>query len=207
MLPAMIHGFILSLGLILPLGAQNIFIFNQGVRSKRLIETFPAIISAALSDTLLIFLAVAGVSLLILSFPWLHTIFLAVGIIFLALIGWTIWKDSSIHETDPAQHLSAKKQILFALSVSLLNPHAILDTIGVIGTNALQYSGYEKWAFAAACAAVSWFWFFDLGLAGHLTKKITDGNTSFVLINRISALMIWGIAVYLGYTLFHTLYH
>lgn len=32
----------------------------------------------------------------------------------------------------------------FAASVSLLNPHAILDTIGVIGTNSIQYIGSEN---------------------------------------------------------------
>ena len=32
----------------------------------------------------------------------------------------------------------------FQRSVSLLNPHAILDTIGVIGTNSIQYIGSEN---------------------------------------------------------------
>ena len=36
--------------------------------------------------------------------------------------------------------MSAKKQIGFAISVSLLNPHAIMDTVGVIGTSASVYS-------------------------------------------------------------------
>lgn len=203
MLTAIIHGFILSLGLILPLGAQNIFIFNQGARSKRLYEVFPAVITAAFSDTLLIYLAVGGVSLLILSFPWLQNIFLTVGLIFLVLIGWTIWKNSSVDKNKQMQRLPIKKQILFALSVSLLNPHAIMDTIGIIGTNALHYSGNEKWAFAASCATVSWLWFFILSLAGHLTDKVMDGTRGMVLVNKISALMIWTVALYLGYFLLH----
>ena len=40
--------------------------------------------------------------------------------------------------------MSARKQIGFAMSVSLLNPHAIMDTIGVIGTNAAIYGGVDK---------------------------------------------------------------
>lgn len=40
--------------------------------------------------------------------------------------------------------MSARKQIGFAMSVSLLNPHAIMDTIGVIGTNAAIYEGVDK---------------------------------------------------------------
>ena len=40
-----------------------------------------------------------------------------------------------------------KRQIIFSMSVSLLNPHALLDTIGVIGTSSLQFSGHEKMVF------------------------------------------------------------
>jgi L-lysine exporter family protein LysE/ArgO len=39
--------------------------------------------------------------------------------------------------------------------VSLLNPHAILDTIGVIGTSALAYDGRGRATFAVACLFVS----------------------------------------------------
>ncbi len=50
--------------------------------------------------------------------------------------------------------LSMRGQIGYALSVSLLNPHAIIDTVGVIGTNSLHYGSGERWAFAAATAGV-----------------------------------------------------
>lgn len=54
MLQPMIHGLFLALGLILPLGAQNVFVFNQGANQKQLIKTIPVIIAAGLCDTLLI---------------------------------------------------------------------------------------------------------------------------------------------------------
>lgn len=198
MLLAIIHGLILSLGLILPLGAQNIFIFTQGALSNQLAGALPSILTASLSDTLLIFLSVAGISLVILSLPWLQNTFLAAGFFFLIWIGFSIWKDASAKKENSARRLSAKNQIMFALSVSILNPHAILDTIGVIGTNALHYSGSEKWAFAAACASVSWLWFFGLALTGHLTGKITEGGRGMIMINRLSALIIWLIALYIA---------
>lgn len=34
MLQAVLHGILLALGLILPLGAQNVFVFNQGANHK-----------------------------------------------------------------------------------------------------------------------------------------------------------------------------
>lgn len=67
MLEAFIHGFILALGLILPLGVQNVFIFNQGALQSRYRNVLPAVITASLCDTLLISISVLGVSLLILN--------------------------------------------------------------------------------------------------------------------------------------------
>ena len=53
-----------------------------------------------------------------------------------------------------------RRQVKYALSVSLLNPHAILATVGVIGTTSLRYPDLpEKLAFTLACITVSWLWF------------------------------------------------
>lgn len=57
-------------------------------------------------------------------------------------------------QMEKAQIMSPMKQVSFALSVSLLNPHAILDTIGVIGSSAALYSGSNKIAFTIACISV-----------------------------------------------------
>ena len=56
-------------------------------------------------------------------------------------MAWSLWRE------QPTQLKSEDhdaKQIGFALSVSLLNPHAIMDTIGVIGTSATIYEGEIK---------------------------------------------------------------
>ena len=34
MIQSILHGFLLAFGLILPLGAQNVFVFNQGANHK-----------------------------------------------------------------------------------------------------------------------------------------------------------------------------
>lgn len=61
---------------------------------------------------------------------------------------------------------------MFAMSVSLLNPHAILDTIGVIGTSSLGYTGADKLMFTVATMAVSWIWFFALAFAGKMVGAV-----------------------------------
>lgn len=201
---AFIHGLILALGLILPLGVQNIFIFNQGATQKRFRGSLPAIITASFCDTLLILLAVAGVSILIFNIAWIKTLLFLVGIIFLLYMGVIMWKSTPEGSVDGKRPkiFSARKQITFAASVSLLNPHAILDTIGVIGTSSLAYSNIDKIFFTAACIGVSWFWFFLLAIMGRKIGQLNNKNFLLKRINQLSAVIIWSMALYLGVHLF-----
>jgi L-lysine exporter family protein LysE/ArgO len=195
---AFLHGILLALGLILPLGAQNVFVFNQGATQPSLLRALPVVITASLCDTLLILLAVTGVSLVVLTFAWIKTILFAVGVCFLAYMGWVTWNSKSTIHGEARERFSAKKQILFATSVSLFNPHAILDTIGVIGTSSLSYTGMEKWGFTIACMLVSWVWFATLALAGRTAGKLDASGRIIRVLNRISGVIIWGVAVYMG---------
>ena len=91
-----------------------------------------------------------------------------------------------------------RKQVLFAASVSLLNPHAILDTIGVIGSSSLNYSGDVRVAFTLTTIIVSWLWFFGLAVAGRYFGKLDSSGKLMVLLNKLSALVVWGVAVYMA---------
>ncbi|MGC7723192.1 LysE/ArgO family amino acid transporter [Staphylococcus epidermidis] len=153
MLQPLIHGLLLALGLILPLGAQNVFVFNQGANQKKISKALPVIITAGLCDTFLIVIAILGVSLILISMP-------------------------------------TKKQILFALSVSLLNPHAIMDTVGVIGTSASVYDGYDKVVFSLATISVSWIWFVFLAILGRITGKIDKSGKYIVILNKVSSVIV-----------------
>lgn len=200
---ALLHGIMLAFGLILPLGIQNVFVFNQGATHKKFIYALPAVVTAGICDTILISLAIAGVSMIILSFEWLRTFIFLIGFIFLIYMGWLMWRDTSEVKNDQeSSPFSAKRQILFAASVSLLNPHAILDTIGVIGTSSLVYTGHEKWIFTLACIGVSWIWFFALAITGKKIGQIDTSGKLLKRLNQISALIIWGIAIYMGFQLF-----
>jgi len=200
---AIIHGFVLSFGLILAFGAQNIFLFNQGATHKKLRQTMPAVITASICDTILIVLAVLGVSLIVITMPVFQMIFFAAGFFFLIYIGWSIWSSVPVEVNKQYGAMGAKKQIMFAISVSLLNPHAILDTVGVIGTNSLRYSTEpELIGFTVACIAVSWISFIGLVIMGRTIRTIDQDGKIIVFINKISAVIIWGISVYLGYQLY-----
>ncbi|MED1205293.1 LysE/ArgO family amino acid transporter [Heyndrickxia acidicola] len=203
MLEPFFHGIILALGLILPLGVQNVFIFNQGVFQPRFVNALPAIITASLCDTLLILVSVLGVSFVILGSFWIKIILIGTGCIFLIYMGWTTWNSKPSNEREvSANKFSLKKQVFYTVSVSLLNPNAIMDTVGVIGTSSLRYQGDDKVIFAFACILVSWIWFFGLSLIGRISGKLDSSGKFLLTLNKISALVMWGAAVYLLFTLF-----
>lgn len=193
---AVLHGVILAIGLILPLGVQNVFLFTQGATQPRLRNALPATITAALCDTLLILLAIFGLSLIILQFEWLRIGIMTLGILFLIYMGYSIWQSTPATSAE-GKALSYKKQILFAMSVSLLNPHAILDILGVIGTSALNYRGLDLIVFTISCIAVSWIWFIGLTVSGAIMKQLDNQYILMSIFNKASALFIWGTAIYL----------
>jgi L-lysine exporter family protein LysE/ArgO len=193
---AIIHGLVLAFGLILPLGVQNVFVFSQGATQPKLIRALPATFTAALCDTFLILLAVFGLSTIVLQFEWLRISLMIAGILFLVYMGYVIWRSKPA-ANEPNRALPSRQQIIFALSVSLLNPHAILDTVGVIGTSALKYVGKEQVFFTIACITVSWIWFFGLTVAGSVIKKVDSTGGLMNLFNKCSALFIFGTAIYL----------
>ncbi|PEZ03316.1 lysine transporter LysE [Bacillus sp. AFS018417] len=199
---AILHGIVLAFGLIIPLGVQNVFVFNQGASQSTLLKAAPVVITAAICDTILILFAVQGVSLMLLTFSWLTTILYTIGFFFLLYMGWVIWKSEPTVSKNEVQTMTIKKQIVFAASVSLLNPHAILDTIGVIGTNSIQYIGTEKWAFTFATIFVSWICFIGLAIAGRMLGKVDSSGTKIKLLNKISGVIIWGVAFYMLAKLF-----
>ncbi|KEO84647.1 LysE/ArgO family amino acid transporter [Tumebacillus flagellatus] len=200
---AFLHGFLLAFGLILPLGVQNVFVFNQGARQSAFVRALPVVATATLCDWLLILLSVFGVSLLVLEVNWVRWLLIIGGVLFLLYMGWLTWKNAASadqpEKTEEPVAFSPKRQILFAASVSLLNPHALLDTVGVIGTSSLSYAGSDKAGFTTACMLVSLLWFLSLAFAGRLVGRINSGILP--LINRISAVIMWGSAVYMCTTL------
>ena len=206
MIQAIIHGFLLALGLILPLGAQNVFVFNQGANQQKFKRALPAIITAGLCDTLLISLAVIGVSLILMSLPMLQLVVYIIGLLFLLYMAWSLWKENPNNANDVQGGLSPSKQISFALSVSLLNPHAIMDTIGVIGTSASAYNGVAKIAFTLATVSVSWLWFIFLAIAGRTVGHFDKSGRLLLILNKVSSIIIIIVACMIIEKIIHLLF-
>lgn len=197
---AFLHGLILALGLILPLGVQNIFIFSQGATQPTLSRALPAVVTASICDSLLIVASVFGLSYVFLQLDMWRTALMMIGIVFLLYMSVSIWR-SEVGAFQTERAMSAKKQVMFAMSVSFLNPHAILDTVGVIGTSALAYDGSDVVLFTVACVSVSWVWFFSLLYAGSTLQKLREPQKIMRLLNKCSAVFIFAMALYLATTL------
>lgn len=201
MLYAFLSGVILALGLIMPLGVQNIFLFNQGATQRHFLHALPSVLTATCCDGILIICAVLGVSVFVLKITWLKTTVMIIGFFFLLYMGVVSWYSRPKHAYGQGSSLSASKQILFAASASLFNPHALLDTIGVIGTSSLQFTGLSKWLFASACIITSGCWFFGLSIAGHFLHKLDQSGLFLRIINKLSAVIMWSIALYIVFQL------
>jgi L-lysine exporter family protein LysE/ArgO len=76
-----------------------------------------------------------------------------------------------------------------AVGVSVLNPHAILDTIGILGAAIAVQATHERLAFAAGVVGASWVWYLVLGLgAAILQRRITPFAT--LCIQRVSGTLM-----------------
>ena len=140
-----------------------------------------------------------------MSLPTLQLVIYIFGLIFLFYIAWTLWNEKT-QNVKQDNSLSASKQISFALSVSLLNPHAVMDTIGVIGTSASAYVGYEKFAFTLTCISVSWIWFIFLALAGKSVGSLDKNGKLLIFVNKLSSIIIVIVALIIVQKIFMLLF-
>jgi L-lysine exporter family protein LysE/ArgO len=197
---AALHGGLLAFGLILPIGPQNMFVFTNGI-SNSLLRALIVASGAAVSDTLLITIGVLGVSGAAFKIPLVKNLMILSGVMFMVYFGYVSWNkqprvehsDSKFGSSDPNSN-TLRFQVVVAFLAGVLNPHAILDTIVVIGSSSLNYSDNSLISYALACIGVSWLWFFTLVLLGRSIGKLPRVAQAS---SKISALAMWGCASFL----------
>lgn len=113
---AIIHGIILAFGLIIPLGVQNVFVFNQGASQPNIWRAAPVVLTASICDTLLILIAVQGVSLVLLTFSWLTTTLYMTGFFFLMYMGLVIWRSDPSNDVKQEKHAFKKSNYFRRIS-------------------------------------------------------------------------------------------
>lgn len=201
MLFAFIQGIYLGLGLVMPLGPLNMYIFNSASLQKQFRSVLPILIVACICDSSLILMAVCGVNI-ITDIPLIKMLIMGVGIAFLFYMSIKMWKtpDRTLVAAQPMQGLSS--QITYTASLSLLNPHAILDTFIVIGAVSATLIGLEKHAFTAGCIFSDCAWFIFLATLGFFLHRLKSSSKIFFLIDKTSSLIMFFLAVQLSFDLY-----
>lgn len=177
------------------LGPQNLFLIKQGAKKNH--PTLSAII-CFFCDVILTAGSIAGLHELLLLNPTLHLWMLWLGSIFLlyyatkALISaFSIKKDSNVEV--PQAH-SRKQIILFALGFSLLNPHAIIDTVVIIGSGSTQYPNHEL-TFLMGVITSSLLWFSTLTFTTHYFSNFLTKARVWQTIEFFSGLLMGTIGI------------
>ena len=159
-LPAYTQGLVLSLGLIVAIGAQNAFVLRQGLRREYVASI---VIFCALADAILIAAGVFGMAKALGERPMITKALSLAGAVFLATYGWqALRRAQQSNQLRPAESGVQGKLaavILQAAGFTLLNPHVYLDTVLLLGSiGAQQAPALRPWfVIGASCASVLWF--------------------------------------------------
>ncbi|WP_368869344.1 arginine exporter ArgO [Proteus mirabilis] len=199
MLITFFQGFLLSAAMILPIGAQNAFVLQQG--SKKQYHLMSAFL-CALSDVILISGGVFGGSALLSQSEYLLLLITWGGVAFLLWYGWNAFKTAFTKEIELSQHKNQVKSrwrvIVTLVAVTWLNPHVYLDTFVVLGSIGGQLSAeLRPWfTFGAVFASISWF--FALSLLAAWFSPILSQMTAQRIINLFVGCVMWFIALQLA---------
>lgn len=197
-----IKGYLVAMGLIIAIGAQNAFVLKQGIKQE---FVFPIVLTCSLIDAVLIFLGVSGVGKVIASsqiFLYGVTIF---GIVFLSAYGLlalrNAFRSDALHVNTTSSNRSFKKVMLTVLALTLLNPHVWLDTFLLIGSIGAQHTGDEQQAYIIGACSASFTWFFALGYGARLLAPLFERPRTWQILEGIIALVMFSIAISLSISL------
>ncbi len=188
-------GFLTSFVLILAIGAQNAFVLKQGIARS---HVFWVCLTCAVSDALLISVGVAGFGLVIAQFPSLPKIMSLGGAAFLTVYGLT--RFVAAYKGGDHMALSAKTAplgatILICLSLTWLNPHVYLDTLGLVGAVSTQFIELpQKVAFGIGAVAASFVFFFGLGYGARFLAPFMQTPRTWQILDVMIGLLMWYLA-------------
>ena len=193
-----ILGFITGLSLILAIGAQNIFVIEQGLKKEFI---FLVCLICSISDFLLIFL---GIFLFhYFSFFFTASVELTLNLLLLIFLLYFIW--NKIHTRKIKLDLKFEKnksslpKILFkTLGFTYLNPHVYSDTVFFLGNFSKNFALNQKLFFAAGASISSFLFFFLLGYTSKFLSNYLKTEKVWKIINTL-------IIVFMSFLVFYVL--
>jgi L-lysine exporter family protein LysE/ArgO len=159
-----LSGLALGLSMILPIGPQNVFVLDQGLLGG-VRRGLLAAATAGCCDTVLILAGAAGMSAVFGAARWLETLLLCLGAGFLLVLGAASLRRQT-EDVAASVQPSRGSVVLTCVGVSWGNPHAILDTVVILGSAILAQRPGSRPLFAAGAITASWLFFALLALGG-----------------------------------------
>ena len=171
-------GFFTGISLILAIGAQNIFVIEQGLKKK---YVFIVCLICSLSDFILIFLGIFLFEYLKIYFTKNVELFFNI-LLFIFLIYFiynkviSLYKKNNINFED--ENLNFKSVVIKTLGFTYLNPHVYSDTVFFLGNFSKNFLIANKYLFGFGASIASFLFFFTLGyLAKYFSSNLVNSNT------------------------------
>tara|TARA_B100000945_G_scaffold261511_1_gene219863 strand:- start:6 stop:620 length:615 start_codon:yes stop_codon:yes gene_type:complete len=189
-------GFFTGLSLILAIGAQNIFVIEQGLKRQ---YVFLVCLICSLSDLILIFLGI----FLFEYFKSLFTdnielIFNILLFIFLMYFVSTKlrFKYNDLNINLNESKISLKSVVLKTLGFTYLNPHVYSDTVFFLGNFSKNFLITQKYLFGIGAAIASFLFFFILGYLSKLSSKYLQSIKAWKAINLFIIIFMSALALF-----------
>ena len=192
----LILGFFTGLSLILAIGAQNIFVIEQGLKKQ---YVFLVCLICSISDFILIFL---GIFLFQYFGNFFNTtIELILNILlFIFLIHFIYGKISiqnkKIGFNKEIKDISVTNITTKTLAFTYLNPHVYSDTVFFLGNFSKNLLIIDKYYFGIGASIASFFFFFSIGYLSKFLSKYLQSDKIWRKINLLIILFMSLLALF-----------
>ncbi|WP_382158682.1 LysE/ArgO family amino acid transporter [Hydrogenophaga sp. ANAO-22] len=193
-----IQGLVLSLGLIVAIGAQNAFVLRQGLRRE---HVGSVVLFCAVADAVLITAGVLGMAQALGESPGLARALALAGAVFLAVYGWRALRRArlpqQLNAADGGEGLSRGAAVAQAAAFTLLNPHVYLDTVLLVGSIGAQQPAALRGWFVAGASTASLFWFGLLGFGARWLAPWFARPRAWQVLDGLIGITMWVLAALL----------
>jgi L-lysine exporter family protein LysE/ArgO len=195
-------GFFTGLSLILAIGAQNIFVIEQGLKKQ---HVFLVCLICSLSDLILIFLGIFLFHYFVQYFnSTIELIFNILLIIFLLHFIYSKIKiyNSSINFNSDSKNISTLNILLKTLGFTYLNPHVYSDTVFFLGNFSKNFLINDKILFGIGASVASFLFFFLIGYLSKFLSKYAQRQNIWKIINLFIIVFMSALTVFIFLNLF-----
>ena len=176
-------GFITGLSLILAIGAQNIFVIEQGLKKQ---YVFLVCLICSISDLILIFLGIFLFEYFKIYFTKNVELFFNI-LLFIFLIYFIYNKVRSFYKSSDINFgnnpLSLKNIIAKTFGFTYLNPHVYSDTVFFLGNFSKNFLISHKYFFGIGASIASFLFFFSLGYSAKFFSSYLINSKVWKIIN------------------------